>query len=449
MSPLRAQFSGNFEFGTATSAYQIEGHSFGGAGRCHWDDFADVSGNVERGENGATACDHYHRFEDDLDLVAKCGFDSYRFSTSWSRILPEGSGQVNEAGLDYYERLVDAMLERDFKPYLTLYHWELPSALNDLGGWRNPEIAHWFADYCEVVIRRLGDRVFRSATLNEPWCVSFLSHFIGAHAPGLRDIRATARAMHHVMLAHGRATQRLRDLGQDNLGCVFNLEYAQPVDESKEARYAAEVYDAIYNKFFLSSVFHKSYPEIILPALEPHLPKGWQDDFEDIATPIDWVGINYYTRKIIAPAEGAWPHLKHVPGLLPKTDLDWEIYPEGLSALLMRVARDYTGDLPLFVTENGMANADQCVGDVVHDPERVSYFEKHLAQVQQAIERGAPVQGYFAWSLLDNYEWAFGYDKRFGLVHVDFETQKRTPKSSYYWFKERLTDSSLSNPSDG
>jgi len=435
----RSDFPEGFQFGVATSSYQIEGHRFGGAGSTHWDSFAATPGNVVNAENGDIACDHYHRMDEDLDLVADGNFDVYRFSTSWARVLPEGRGAVNQDGLDFYDRLVDGLLERGVKPAATLYHWELPSPLADLGGWRNRDIANWFADFTEVIMARIGDRVWSAAPINEPWCVSWLSHFLGAHAPGMRDIRATARAMHHVLLAHGRAIEVMRGLGMDNLGAVCNFEYAQPVDDSEEAAGVTKTYDAIYNRFFLSGIFKGTYPSEVLNGIAPHLPNNWQDDFPTITQPVDWCGLNYYTRKLIAPDAGPWPHLKEVTGPLPKTDMGWEIYPEGLLHFLTRTHQDYTKGLPLYVTENGMAGRDVLKNGKVHDPHRTAYLNAHLAAVSQAIAQGAPVKGYFVWSLLDNYEWALGYDKRFGLVHVDFESLQRRAKTSYDTLKSALS----------
>ena len=431
MKHARSDFPEGFLFGTATSSYQIEGHGFGGAGRTHWDDFAETPGNVVRAENGARACDHYHRYAADLDLVAAAGFDCYRFSTSWARVMPDGK-TVNPEGLDFYDRLADAMLERGIKPCATLYHWELPSALADLGGWRNRDIAARFGDFAETIMGRIGDRMWSAAPINEPWCVAWLSHFLGHHAPGLRDIRATARAMHHVLMAHGTAIQAMRGLGMGNLGAVFNMEWADPADDTPAARAAADLYDGYYNRWYLGAVFRGAYPADVLAGLEQHLPEGWQDDFATIQAPVDWVGINYYTRKLIGPVDGPWPGHAEVEGPLPKTFMDWEIFPDGLYNFLTRTARDYTGETPLYVTENGMAAPDRTSGGACADPDRIAYVDAHLDAVRRALAEGVPVRGYFLWSLLDNYEWALGYEKRFGLVHVDFESLERTPKASYH-----------------
>ena len=433
----RSDFPEGFLFGTATSAYQIEGHSFGGAGPTHWDTFAATLGNVVRAENGAIACDHYHRWEEDLDLIKNAGFDAYRFSTSWARVMPDGM-TPNPEGLDFYDRLTDGMLERGLKPCATLYHWELPSALADRGGWTNPDIAKWFGDFTDCIMDRIGDRMHSVAPINEPWCVGWLSHFLGGHAPGLRDIRATARAMHHILLAHGTAIQTMRGLGMTNLGGVFNFEWAMPADDSTTARAACDLYDGYYNRFFVDGVFKGRYPQTVLDGFGQHLPDGWENDFDTIQAPLDWVGLNYYTRKLLAPTDGAWPAHQEVEGPLPKTQMNWEIYPDGLYEFLMRLKNEYTGDLPLFVTENGMANADVIQNGAVNDPERIAFLNAHFDAVRRAITDGAPVEGYFVWSLMDNYEWALGYEKRFGLVHVDFDTLKRTPKASYHALKSAL-----------
>jgi beta-glucosidase len=433
MPLTRADFPDDFLFGAATAAYQIEGHGFGGAGSTHWDTFAATPGNVVRAEDGAIACDHYHRWPDDLDLLRAAHMDAYRFSTSWARVLPEGRGTPNPEGLDFYDRLVDGMLARGLKPFQTLYHWEMPSALADLGGWTNRDTAFYFADFAEVITRRIGDRVASIATINEPWCVAWLSHFIGAHAPGQRDIRAAARAMHHILLAHGAAVERLRGMGQPNLGIVLNFDHCTPASESAADTLASATQDAIFNRWFIEGITRGTYPAEALAGLAPYMPQDWHQDMSMIGQPLDWLGVNYYTRHIHGfDGTRPWPHARDVPGPLPKTQMGWEIFPDGLYGFLTRLARDYVGSLPIYVTENGMANADEVLNGTVNDHIREDYLFAHLDATRRAIAEGANVKGFFYWSLLDNYEWAEGYEKRFGLVHVDFETLQRTPKASYH-----------------
>lgn len=442
--PRRSAFPKGFVFGTATSSYQIEGHRFGGAGPTHWDSFAATPGNVVNAENGDTACDHYHRWPADLDLVAGAGFDAYRFSTSWARVLPEGRGTPNPEGLAFYDRLIDGMLERGIKPAATLYHWELPQPLADIGGWRNRETPLRFAEFAALIGHHFGDRLWSVAPINEPWCVAWLSHFEGAHAPGLRDIRAAARAVHHVLLGHGLAIAALRGHGADNLGAVVNLEWAHPASDKLEDIQAAARYDAIYNGMFLGPLMHGAYPDLVLEGLARHLPDHWEDDFGTIQAPLDWLGLNYYTCKRIGADPGPWPGYAAQPGPLPKTDMGWEIYPDGLRDFLIRTARDYTGSLPLYVTENGLA-AGPATGDPTdfEDPSRIAYLRDHFDAARAAIAEGVPLNGYFVWSLMDNYEWALGYAKRFGLVHVDFNTLDRTPKASYHSLQQAMMQDAL------
>lgn len=438
MNFKRTDFPEGFLFGAATAAYQIEGHQFGGAGSTHWDTFAATPGNVIRGEDGALACDHYHRFEEDLDLLKDAGMDAYRFSTSWARVMPDGK-TPNPAGLDFYDRLTDAILERGLKPFQTLYHWELPSALADQGGWTNRETALRFGDFTDVITDRIGDRMESIATINEPWCVAYLSHFIGHHAPGLRDIRATARAMHYINLAHGEAITRLRAKGMTNCGIVLNFDHTSPADDHPDSIAAAARQDAINNRWYIEAITKGTYPQEALDGFTAHLPENWEDDMARISQPIDFLGVNYYTRSRVKTEQGAaWPAIEAVAHELPETQMGWEIYPEGLHDFLTRLSRNYVGDLPLYVTENGMAWADNVENDAVFDPERIKFVSDHILSAKRAIDDGANVKGFFYWSLLDNYEWAFGYEKRFGMVHVDFDTLKRTPKASYYAFKSAI-----------
>lgn len=438
MQFTRSDFPDGFLFGAATAAYQIEGHKFGGAASTHWDTFAATPGNVIRAEDGALACDHYHRYQFDLDLLKDAGLDAYRFSTSWARVMPDGK-TVNPEGLDFYDRLTDAILERGLKPFQTLYHWDLPSALADIGGWANRETVLRFGDYADAITDKIGSRMASIATINEPWCVSYLSHFLGHHAPGLRDIRATARAMHHINLAHGEAMTRLRSKGMNTCGIVLNFEYANPADDTIETATATDLQDAIYNRWFIQAITKGTYPQNVLDGFGQHMPENWQDDMAQISQPIDYLGVNYYTRNNIAhDASAPWPHIKSVAGPLAKTQMGWEIYPEGLQHVLTRMARDYVGDLPLFVTENGMASDDHVNDSAVFDPQRTKFASDHILATKRAITDGANVQGFFYWSLLDNYEWAFGYEKRFGMIHVDFETLQRTPKASYHALKSAI-----------
>lgn len=435
MLPRRSDFPPGFTFGVATSAYQIEGAAQGGAGKSHWDSFAATPGNIADGSDGALACDHLNRWPEDLDLIRDAGFDAYRFSTSWARLIPDGRSP-NPEGFDFYDRLVDGMLERGLKPFLTCHHWDLPSALAAEGGWQNRDIADRFARLCTLIHRRLGDRVATTATLNEPWCMAWLSHFHGAHAPGLRDIAAAARAMHHVLLAHGRAIAALRAEGARNLGIVLNFETATPADDSPLSHRAAEVQDAIYNRWFVSAITGQGYPEPALEGLARWMPAGWQRDMDRIAEPLDWLGVNYYTRKCFAHDPGQWPHAREVEGPLPKTQLGWEIRPEGLTEFLLRLARDHTGDLPLYVTETGMALAEGA--DPLADETRIRFIADHFAAAQVAMDQGVDLRGTFQWSLLDNYEWSHGYGPRFGLVHVDYTTLERRPKASWHALRQML-----------
>ncbi|MFT6074400.1 MAG: beta-glucosidase [Yoonia sp.] len=434
----RSDFPQDFVFGAATAAYQIEGHKFGGAGSTHWDTFAAGPGNVVRAENGDLACDHYHRYGEDLDLLKDAGMDAYRFSTSWARVMPDGR-TPNPEGLDYYDRLVDAMLERGLQPFQTLYHWELPSALADNGGWQNRDTCAYFADFTGVITDRIGDRVKAIATVNEPWCIAFLSHFLGHHAPGLRDIRAASRAMHHINLAHGVAVSRLRAKGMKNVGVVLNFDHTEPMDASPEAASATATWDAIMNRWFVEAITKGSYPKEALAGFGPHMPENWQDDMAEISQPIDFLGVNYYTRhQVTTDPTAVWPHIQSEEGPGKKTQMGWEIYPDGLHGFLTRLSRNYVGDMPIYVTENGMAWDDHIENGAVFDPVRMKFVSDHILAAKRAIADGANVKGFFYWSLLDNYEWAFGYEKRFGMIHVDFETLKRTPKASYHALKSAI-----------
>jgi beta-glucosidase len=450
-------FPSDFLFGVATAAYQIEGAAHeDGRTDSIWDAFSRIPGAVVGMENGDVACDHYHRYRDDVALMSRLGVQTYRFSTSWARVCPDG-GPANPTGLDFYSRLVDELLEHDILPWLTLYHWDLPQALEEKGGWPNRDTAYRFLDYATAVYDVLGDRVTSWTTLNEPWCASFLSYIGGEHAPGRQDPTAGLAAGHHLLLGHGLVIDELRRRDPSlSLGITLNLTVADPVDPGNPDDVdAARKIDGQFNRFFLDPIFRGVYPEDVLQdvsalGFEPVIQPG---DLEIISTPIDMLGVNYYHGELVgatppagasmstaAPserpkrspfpaAEGVYWHLRD----LPLTAMDWEVQPEGLTRLLRRIHDEYTAPagVALAVTENGAAYADVVAADgVVHDAERTEFLEQHLDAILDAIDEGVPVRGYFYWSLMDNFEWAWGYDKRFGLVHVDYDTLERTPKDS-------------------
>ncbi|MBA8794987.1 beta-glucosidase [Friedmanniella endophytica] len=448
-------FPADLTFGVATAAFQIEGASHtDGRTDSIWDAFCRVPGAVINGDDGSVACDHYHRYAEDVALMAELGVQSYRFSTSWARIRPDG-GPVNQRGLDFYRRLVDELLAHGIRPWLTLYHWDLPQAIEEQGGWAARDTAERFRDYALDVNAALGDRVDVWTTLNEPWCAAFLGYLAGAHAPGRQETDAALAAGHHLMLGHGLAVQALREQRADlTLGCTLNFTVAEPLDPgSEDDRDAARRIDGQMNRFFLDPIVRGAYPEDVLADLDGlGLERVVRDgDLAVISTPIDALGVNYYhgesvsTRPPAEPFGGEAPTdrqtrspfpaaevFSHSQGL-PTTAMGWEIQPDGLAALLTRLHTDYTGPagIALWVTENGAAMDDRVGPDgQVEDGDREAFLLAHLDAVAGVIEAGVPVHGYFYWSLLDNFEWAWGYAKRFGLVRVDYDTQRRTPKRS-------------------
>lgn len=426
----RKDFPQGFTFGVATSSYQIEGGAHeDGRGPSIWDTFCAQPGRISDGSNGDVACDHYHLWERDLDLIAGLGVDAYRFSVAWPRVQPTGRGAVNAAGLDFYERLVDGLLARGLQPYLTLYHWDLPQPLQDAGGWANRETVYRFAEYSALVAERLGNRIKSYATLNEPWCSSILSYEIGEHAPGLQNRRLALAAAHHLLLGHGLAMGELRRCAPAaQAGIVLNLGPQMPASQEAEDIAAASLADGRLNRWFLDPLLRGEYPADIWAACADDVPEVRDGDLKVISTPTDFLGVNYYTRAVVSHTG------TEVPEGAATTAMNWEIYPEGLRELLVRLTHDYPGLPPLFITENGAAFDDQLVGDRVADPARTAYLHSHLQAVLQAIGAGVDVRGYFAWSLLDNFEWAHGYSKRFGLVYVDYPTQRRVLKDSARWY---------------
>ncbi|MFV2111259.1 GH1 family beta-glucosidase [Micromonospora sp. LOL_025] len=454
-------FPPGFLWGAATAAYQIEGAAAeGGRTPSIWDTFSHTPGRVVEGHTGDVACDHYHRMGSDVALMAELGLKSYRFSVSWPRVQPGGTGPANAGGLDFYRRLVDELLAHGIEPWLTLYHWDLPQPLEDAGGWPARDTAARFADYATLVADALGDRVRYWTTLNEPWCSAFLGYGSGAHAPGRSDGADAVRAGHHLMLGHGLAVQALRAARPTaEVGVTVNLYPVTPASVAPADVDAARRIDGLANRFFLDPLLRGSYPADLMADLAKvtdfgHVRDG---DLATISTPLDVVGVNYYSRHVVAaPVPGAepepywrapscWPgseDVRFVTRGVPVTDMNWEIDAPGLVETLRRVHEEYT-DLPLYVTENGSAFVDEVVDGQVDDVDRLAYFDAHLRAAHEAIEAGVPLRGYFAWSLMDNFEWAWGYTKRFGMVHVDYDSQVRIPKSSARWYAEVIRRNGL------
>jgi len=427
-------FPPGFTWGVATSAYQIEGAAAeDGRSPSIWDTFCRVPGAIDNGDTGDTACDHYHRWPEDLGLMRELGVGAYRFSLAWPRIVPGGTGPVNQAGLDFYDRLTDALLEAGIRPNATLYHWDLPQAQQDRGGWPERATAEAFAEYAAVAAARLGDRIQDWCTINEPLCCAWIGHLEGAMAPGVKDLTAAVRASFHLHLGHGLAAQALRAAspGPVRVGIVNNLSTCEPASDSEADAAAARRADGHINRWWLDPVLGLGYPEDMVEEYGVELPEQ-PGDLKTIAQPLDWLGVNYYFRQIIADDPGGTaPRFRQVvPYGERHTAMGWEVHAGGLEELLLRLTREYRVER-LLVTENGAAFADSVAPDgSVHDPERTAFLEEHLAACARAVAAGAPLEGYYAWSLLDNFEWAYGYDKRFGLVHVDYPTQRRTMKSS-------------------
>ncbi len=433
-------FPDGFTWGVATSSYQIEGAvREGGRGESIWDRFSHTPGRVANGETGDIACDHYHRYREDVQLMRELNVGAYRFSVAWPRILPTGTGAVNEAGLDFYERLVEEVLEAGLDPYLTLYHWDLPQVLDDGGGWLNRRTVDAFENYTDVLTRRLGDRVRNWITINEPWVVAFLGYGIGIHAPGHRSMTEALQVAHHVLLAHGQAMPVIRSNVRDaRAGITLNLNHSYAMDPDREAdQQAAYNTDIVANRWFLDPVFGKGYPDELRGILGADEPTILDGDLASIAAPTDFLGINFYMPGYAsATRQSALGEILHPDPNVERTAMGWPVEPRALTDLLRRVSSEY-GPEAIYITENGAAfDGDRVLSGRVSDPRRTAYFEGHLGAVSDAIAAGSPVQGYFAWSMLDNFEWAEGYNKRFGIVYTDFATQERTIKDSGRYFAQ-------------
>jgi beta-glucosidase len=447
-------FPDGFLWGTATSSYQIEGAwQEGGKGESIWDRFSHTPGKVKKGGTGDVACDHYHRYAEDVALMKSIGLHAYRFSIAWPRILPQGRGAVNQQGIDWYSRLVDTLLEQGITPFATLYHWDLPQAIQDMGGWPARVAAEAYTEYADVISRALGDRVKNWITHNEPWCAGFLSHQIGNHAPGLQSWDAGLRASHHLLLSHGMAAPVLRANSPGcEVGITLNYTLSEPASASWEDYNAARLFDGYFNRWFTDAVTGRGYPADLMDLYRRE--ELTDDDFgfiregdmQTIAAPIDFLGVNYYTRSVLRANPGAplQPLEAQDRMTLPRTEMNWEVYPEGLYKLLLRLQFDY-GLPKLYITENGCSYGDGPGADgKVHDAGRIDYLRGHFAAAAKAIDAGVALKGYFVWSFMDNFEWAEGYDQRFGIVWVDYETQERILKESAHFFKEVIAANAVS-----
>jgi beta-glucosidase len=433
-------FPGGWVWGAATAAYQIEGAvREGGRGVSIWDTFSHTPGKIANGDTGDVACDHFHRYPEDVALMRELGLGGYRFSIAWPRIFPTGSGRPNAEGLDFYRRLIDELHAAGIAPYVTLYHWDLPRALQDRGGWGNRDTALRFGEYAHTVISALGSGVQHWFTINEPWVAAFLGHWMGDHAPGARDLRLALLAAHNLLLAHGEGMSALRSemRSGDEAGIALNLAPCQPAGDSNADLEAAERGDGFMNRWFLDALYRGQYPEDMVRLYGDAMPEIAPGDMDLIAQPTDVLGVNYYTRSLLAYDARALPlqTRRVVPPDAPITAMGWEVYPEGLYQVLTRVHADY-GPSRMLVTENGAAYDDVVVDGYVDDADRESFLREHLLQAYRAVEEGVPLGGYFVWSLLDNFEWAWGYGKRFGVIYVDYATQERIVKRSGRWYAE-------------
>jgi beta-glucosidase len=447
VSDTKLIFPKNFVWGAATASYQIEGAwDEDGKSESIWDRFSHTPGKVDNGDTGDIACDHYHRWRDDVALMKEMGLKAYRFSTSWPRILPAGHGKVNQTGIDFYSQLVDALLEAGIEPYVTLYHWDLPQVLQDEGGWPARMSVDAFVEYADVVSRALGDRVKNWITFNEPFVSAVVGYLEGRHAPGIKDQHQALAVSHHLLLSHGKAVPIIRrNCPRANVGIALNMVPQVPASRSAADRARATWMDGFINRWFLDPLVGRNYPHDMVLAFGDTMDFVQAGDTEAIAVPVDFVGVNYYTRDIVRSSqvrEGKNAKREVFPND-EYTDMGWEVYPEGIYNWLGRLHFDY--DFPaIYITENGAAFLDKVGSDgQVDDPARLSYIKRHLQQVHRAIEIGVPVKGYFAWSLMDNFEWSYGFTKRFGLIYVDYETQQRIPKSSARWYGQVIRANAL------
>ncbi|HPD00239.1 MAG TPA: GH1 family beta-glucosidase [Acetivibrio sp.] len=438
-------FPEDFIWGAATAAYQIEGaYNEDGKGESIWDRFSHTPGNVFEGHTGDVACDHYHRYEEDIQLMKELGIKSYRYSISWPRIFPDGKGKPNEKGLDFYKRLTNLLLENGITPAVTLYHWDLPQKLQDIGGWANRDVTDYFTEYSEAIIRNLGDVVPMWFTINEPFIISFLGHLFGNHAPGIKDINVTLQVAHNLLLSHGKVLKIYREMNQKGrIGIALNFSFKYPASKDPADIAAANLAFGVFGRWFLDPLYKGQYPEDVLKYYENMgVPFSYsQEDLKLISQPMDFLAFNYYSSDFIKHDDKqGFASIDPKPGKFEKTEMNWIVYPQGLYDLIMYLDREY-GKPNLIISENGAAYKDEINSNGrIEDVKRTKYLIDHLTQVHRAIEDGANMNGYYLWSLMDNFEWSYGYSKRFGIIHVDHETQKRIIKDSGYWYKETIAN---------
>jgi len=444
MFTWRITYPPDFIWGAAASSYQIEGAwNEDGKEESIWDRFSHTSGNIKNDDSGDIACDHYHRYKEDVALMKELGLRAYRFSISWPRVLPKGRGNINKPGLDFYHRLIDELLGAGIEPWLCLYHWDLPQSLQDKGGWANRDIVQHFASYTALIARQFGDRVKKWVVLNEPAVVAVLGHLLGIHAPGIKDVNAFLKVSHHLLLSQGKAIQVLRDINPNfEVGTALNLSPVYPISSNSKDQEAASRLDECWNRWYLDPLFKGEYPPFAEKMINPT-----KEDMVVIHQPLDFLGVNYYHRLLVAhdptePLIGA----RLIPRSAFVTEMGWEIYPDGMYEILMRLKREYN-DPVLYITENGAAFDDKVKRNgEIQDDDRVAFLRDHMVAAYRALKEGARLRGYLVWSIMDNFEWAEGYVKRFGLVHVDYRTLKRTPKKSAHWYKQLIADNGFTLP---
>ncbi|WP_342415570.1 GH1 family beta-glucosidase [Paenibacillus sp. FSL R10-2782] len=440
------QFPQDFMWGTATAAYQIEGgYEEDGRGLSIWDTFAHTPGKVFNGDNGNVACDSYHRYEEDIRLMKELGIRTYRFSVSWPRIFPSGDGEVNQEGLDYYHRVVDMLNDNGIEPFCTLYHWDLPQVLQDAGGWENRRTIQAFVQYAETMFREFHGKIHHWLTFNEPWCIAFLSNMLGVHAPGLTNLQTAINVGHHLLVAHGLSVRRFRELGTSGqIGIAPNVSWAVPYSTSEEDKAACARTVSLHSDWFLQPIYQGSYPQFLVDwfAMQGATVPIQEGDMDIISEPIDLIGINYYAMSVNRfNPEAGFLQSEEIDMGLPVTDIGWPVESRGLYEVLHYLQK--YGNIDIYITENGACINDEIVNGKIQDDRRISYMQQHLVQVHRAIHDGLHVKGYMAWSLMDNFEWAEGYSMRFGMIHVDFRTMVRTPKESYHWYRNVVSNNWL------